>query len=218
MMKIKSIQTSRTARYILSTEPSEEIKNLWIVCHGYGQSALGFLNYFKPIFSKETLVVAPEGLSKFYWDGFDGKVVSSWMTKENRENEINDYVNFIENVVNEIKLKLKVDTKYNALGFSQGTATIARWANCTKTTLNSIHIHSGLLPEDIFNSWKKKQLPKLNFHIGDNDPFIKETEILKLKSKLNNHDINFDLSIFKGRHSIESNYLKSLINNSAFPY
>ena len=53
-MKIKSIKTTKTARYILSGEPSKDIKHLWIVCHGHGQSALGFLNWFKPIFSKET--------------------------------------------------------------------------------------------------------------------------------------------------------------------
>ena len=110
-MKIKSIKTTKTARYILSVEPSKDIKHLWIVCHGYGQSALGFLNWFKPIFSEETLIVAPEGLSKFYWEGYNGKVVSSWMTKENRENEINDYINYIETVINEIKPYIPKKTK-----------------------------------------------------------------------------------------------------------
>jgi len=213
-MKIKSIQVSRTARYVLSSEPSKEVKNLWIVCHGYGQTATGFLNSFKSIFSKETLVVAPEGLSKFYWDGFNGKVVSSWMTKENRENEINDYVNFIEDVLNEIIPKLNNKLVCNAFGFSQGTSTISRWANRTKIKLNSIHLYSGQFPDDLLEKWNKKILPKLQFHIGNKDSFIKELELLKTKSKLNNHKIDFDLHTYKGGHKIDFNHLESILFKS----
>ncbi len=210
-MKIKSIQVSRSARYVLSSEPSEEVKNLWIVCHGYGQTAIGFLNSFKSIFTKDTLVVAPEGLSKFYWDGFNGKVVSSWMTKENRENEIKDYVNFIEDVLNEIVPKLNNKVVCNAFGFSQGTSTISRWANRTKITLSSIHLHSGKFPDDLLEKWNKKTLPKLQFHIGDKDSHIKESELAKTKSKLNNYEINFNLHTYKGGHKINSKHLESVL-------
>lgn len=212
-MKIKSITVSKTARYILSAEPSKEVKNLWIVCHGYGQTVTGFMNSFKSIFSRETLVVAPEGLSKFYWEGFNGKVVSSWMTKENRENEINDYVNYIEDVVNEIIPKLNNDIKCNAFGFSQGTSTVSRWANKTKITLSSIHLHSGQFPNDLLSIWNKKSLPKLKFHIGNKDPFIKESELAKTKSKLSDYDIDFDLFTFLGGHEIKPNYLDSILKN-----
>ena len=209
-MKIKSIKTTKTARYILSGEPSKDIKHLWIVCHGYGQSALGFLNWFKPIFSEETLIVAPEGLSKFYWEGYNGKVVSSWMTKENRENEINDYINYIETVINEIKPNLNKKTKYNVLGFSQGTATISRWANFTNLDLNSINLWSGLFPDDLLDSWKKNKLPKLNLIIGENDPFISRTSIDNQKIKLTKNGIDFNIETFNGKHTIDSNTLVKL--------
>ena len=209
-MKIKSIKTTKTARYILSVEPSKDIKHLWIVCHGYGQSALGFLNWFKPIFSKETLIVAPEGLSKFYWEGYNGKVVSSWMTKENRENEINDYINYIETIINEIKPNLNKKTKYNVLGFSQGTATISRWANFTNLDLNSINLWSGLFPDDLLDSWKKNKLPKLNLIIGENDPFISKNSIDNQKIKLTKNGIDFNIETFNGKHTIDSNTLVKL--------
>ena len=209
-MKIKSIKTTKTARYILSREPSKNIKYLWIVCHGYGQSAMGFLNWFKPIFSEDTLIVAPEGLSMFYWEGFNGKVVSSWMTKENRENEINDYINYIETVINEIKPNLNKKTKYNVLGFSQGTATISRWANCTNLDLNSINLWSGLFPDDLLGSWKKNKLPKLNLIIGENDPFISRTSIDNQKIKLTKNGIDFNIKTFNGKHTIDSNTLVKL--------
>jgi predicted esterase len=212
-MKVKTIQVLKTARYVLSAEPSKEVKNLWIVCHGYGQTATGFLNSFKSIFSKDTLFIAPEGLSKFYWQGFDGKVVSSWMTKENRENEIKDYVNFIEDVVNEISPKLNTKLVCNAFGFSQGTSTILRWANKTKMKLSSIHLYSGQFPDDLLKKWKTKLLPKLQFHIGDKDPFIKKSELEKTKLRLNIHEIRFEFFIVSGRHNIDSNHLKIIFNN-----
>ena len=215
-MKVKSIQVSKTARYVLSDEPSKEVRNLWIVCHGYGQTATGFMNSFKSIFSKDTLVVAPEGLSKFYWEGFNGKVVSSWMTKENRENEIKDYVNFIEDVLNEIIPKLNAKIACNAFGFSQGTSTISRWANRTKIKLSSIHLYSGQFPDDLLKNWNRKVLPKLQFYIGDKDPLIKESELEKTKLKLNIHEIGYDLFIVSGRHNIEPNLLESILKNKLF--
>ena len=213
MMKIKSIQVKKKARYILSNEPSKKIKNIWLVCHGYGQSAIGFLNWFKPIFSDDTLIIAPEGLSKFYWEGFNGKVVSSWMTKENRKDEIDDYIHFIEDVVKKISTKLNDNIKFNVLGFSQGTATISRWANHTNITLNSIHLWSGHFPDDLLVKWKIKQLPMLHFHIGNKDPFINRNSIKIQKNKLKNKGIVFEIHTFNGKHKVEEIPLIDL-NNS----
>jgi hypothetical protein len=61
-----------------------------LVTHGYGQLAKTFIRRFEPIMDAQTLVVAPEGLSRFYWGGFDGPVVASWMTREDRLDEIAD--------------------------------------------------------------------------------------------------------------------------------
>ena len=212
MIKIKSIQTSKTARYVLSNNPSNKIKNVWIICHGYGQTSIGFLKWFNPIFSEDTIVIAPEGLSKFYWEGFNGKVVSSWMTKEDRENEINDYVNFIENVIAEIKPKLNNNVKYHALGFSQGTATISRWANFTNLKLKSITLWSGLFPDDIINSWSEKKSPKLYFFFGDNDPFINSSKIKQQELNLNKEGIVYEINFFIGKHKVEKKPLLVLNN------
>ena len=211
-MQIKSIQTTKTARYILSDDISKKTKNVWIICHGYGQSAAGFLKWFIPIFNDETVFIAPEGLSKFYWKGFNGKVVSSWMTKENRENEIDDYINFLEKIVDEIKPKLKKNIRFHALGFSQGTSTIARWANSTSIKLSSISLWSGEFPDDLLDSWNNKSLPKINFFFGDQDPFISDSKIKHEELKLNKRGIIFNVNIFKGKHKIEEKPLLFLKN------
>ena len=36
--------------------------------------------------------MAPEGLSRFYLEGFSGKVGATWMTREDRLNDIDNYL------------------------------------------------------------------------------------------------------------------------------
>ena len=59
----------------------EAAAEAWVVLHGYGQLASRFLRGFESIASRTRLVVAPEGLSRFYPDAGAGKVGASWMTK-----------------------------------------------------------------------------------------------------------------------------------------
>src|SRR3954467_9897190 len=97
-MKQRNITVSKTARYFVSGEMTESIEQLWFVCHGYAQLASSFLTWFDALDQQKHLVIAPEGLHRFYWKGFSDKVVASWMTKEDREADIADYVNFLNKV------------------------------------------------------------------------------------------------------------------------
>ena len=88
MIKIKSIQTSKTARYVLSNNPSNKIKNVWIICHGYGQTSIGFLKWFNPIFSEDTIVNAHlEAIRK----EFDS-VVTIGANGSDTEEEVSDMI------------------------------------------------------------------------------------------------------------------------------
>ena len=99
-MEIKehNIIVQKSARYFTLGYPSDKIKSIWFVLHGYGNLASEFINSFEIINDGENYIIAPEALNKFYLKGFYGKVGATWMTKENRENEINDYVNLLDSV------------------------------------------------------------------------------------------------------------------------
>ena len=89
------LKVSKTAIYH-SEGNLKTAKTIWIVLHGYGMLAEFFIKKFNPILNTETCVIAPEGLSKFYSKGFYGRVGATWMTKQNREDEIEDYINYLD--------------------------------------------------------------------------------------------------------------------------
>ena len=94
----KTIFTQKTARYFHNKTNLSDAENIIFALHGYAYLAQKFLKKLQFLFSKNNLIVCPEGLSKFYIKGFDGQVGASWMTKENREEEINDYCIYLDKV------------------------------------------------------------------------------------------------------------------------
>lgn len=211
-MKQVDIEITKTGRYFVSTEPSKKIKQLWIVCHGYGQLANYFLKWFEPIFNEETLVVAPEGLHRFYWNGFSGNVVASWMTKEERKTDINDYVRFLNQVADEILNQLPKNVQINILGFSQGTATVCRWINDGKIKPDNLIIWAGAFPDDIDYFENKELFNSINikFAVGDKDEFYTEEVIEKEFNRLNNKELNFEIIRYQGGHKILPNPLEKI--------
>jgi predicted esterase len=91
----KNIIIPKTARYFILGEPSDQIEQIWFVCHGYGQLANYFIKNFEQLNNGKNLIATPEGLHRFYWKGFSDKVVASWMTKEDRNEVIGDNDEFI---------------------------------------------------------------------------------------------------------------------------
>src|SRR5689334_22318965 len=92
------IVVPRTARYVtLGDGAAEEI---WFVLHGYSQLARHFVRWFEPAGRPGRLIVAPEALSRAYFEEAGGmrRVGASWMTKEDRIAEIDDYVTYLDRV------------------------------------------------------------------------------------------------------------------------
>ncbi len=209
----KDIITQKTARYFLIGKSSEKIKSVLIVLHGYGQLAEDFIKYFEPIKNETTLIIAPEALNRFYIRGFSGKVGSTWMTKEDRENEIKDYVNYLDAVYDDvIKFGLLSKTKITVLGFSQGTVTACRWLSKGKSKAGQLILWGGGVPPDVdlelsnelFNSLQ------LTIVVGDKDEFISLEQIEKEEQRLKENNIKYSLVMFEGKHVIKKEILLKL--------
>ena len=130
-MRERHIRVTRSARYFTLGDAAASTTELWLVTHGYGQLAGEFLRAFTVLDDGSRLIVAPEALNRFYvvpvahTQAADRPVGATWMTREDRENEIADYVDFLDAVYRESALGAAHVT---ALGFSQGVATACRWA------------------------------------------------------------------------------------------
>jgi len=210
-MIYQNISVSKTARYYLSKEISDKIKSVWFVLHGYGQLAEEFIRNFEAISNDYTLVVAPEALNRFYWKGFDGRIGATWMTKEDRLNEIKDYINFLDMVYIEIMKNYSDKTvKVSVLGFSQGTATACRWLVNSKVKVDKLILWGGTIPPEINTevSIKILEASNLSIVIGDKDEFIEENLVgLEIK-RLNQNKLFYQLIRFDGKHEIKPEILR----------
>jgi len=143
MIQQSDLSFSFKARYYKLGEINEHTRQIWFAIHGYGQLAQYFIRKFSPLESQGICVIAPEGLSRFYLNqleegGFRGndKVGATWMTKENRLTDIENYITYLNEIYHkEIGSSGK---RISVLGFSQGTATASRWVMANKIHFNRL--------------------------------------------------------------------------------
>jgi len=205
------IQVPRTARVATAGTLSPNTKYVWIACHGYGEIASEFIASMTSIVREDTYVVAPEALSRFYWGAtFDGKPVASWMTREDRLNEIADYSNYLSILKTEIASKVSHEVRFVLFGFSQGCATVMRWANAKQPNCSAIVMWSGILPEDIDYPSEYYDSLKLYTRAGTLDRFITPERIEKHKALIKEKGLTIDSATFEGKHKVYSEPLREL--------
>lgn len=202
-----NIQVEKTGRYYSNKSISEKVENLWFVIHGYAQLAKNFINEFNFLSDSNTLIIAPEGLSRFY---FRDKIGASWMTKEDRENEINDYLNYLDKVLKTADL---TTAKINLLGFSQGVHTAVRFFLNNDFYFNNLLLCSSDFPKDVdFVKLKQKlEKSKMFYIFGNEDKSISWKSFKESISLLEDNDMNFEIINFHGGHIINEQSLKRFL-------
>jgi predicted esterase len=201
---------SRTARVYTYGNLSTNTKIIWLVAHGYGQLAQFFIKHFEHLNPDTNFVIAPEALSRSYLDGMSGRVGASWMTKEMRAEEIKDYVDYIEMVVYDTLNNVDIsDKKILALGFSQGAATISRWAFRSKMNVNLLCFWAGEPGNEIFSLTNSNILSTL-FVVGNKDPYLtfEKQQMIKLKCEESNW--KFQMLSFEGEHHLDKEMILNL--------
>ncbi len=202
----------RTARFYTLGAPGTHVKETWFVCHGYGQLARFFLRHFAILDGGSRLIVAPEGLSRAYLENMSGRVGASWMTKEDRENEIADYVAYLNQVYDEILQKVNPESKITLLGFSQGTATVCRWFDNGHIRADQLIIWAGLLPPDFDLSSHRQTFLKTKLHmaLGKKDEYATPNYTESQRENLAQHRIPYQFHSFNGGHRLDPEILKKI--------
>lgn len=204
----------RTARYYLQGEPSTRTHRLWVVCHGYGQLAAYFLRHFAFLAEADpgTVVVAPEGLSRFYLQGNGGRVGASWMTRDDRLSEINDHVAFLNQVVDDILSQCAPDVEVTVLGFSQGTATVSRWLAQAAFRPARLILWAGGFPDDLPPALARRLLAGLPLAlvVGTDDEFITPAQATEQLEQLRQLGAAPEFISFPGPHALNRAVLARL--------
>jgi predicted esterase len=197
------LTVSRSARCF--SQGGEAAAEAWVVLHGYGQLASRFLRSLESLATPSRLVVAPEGLSRFYLDAGGGKVGASWMTKEDRVPEIEDYLGYLE----QVRATVVPPVSLTILGFSQGVATAARWAVRTSPAPVRLIAWGGLVPDEITAA---SLVPiQLTYVVGEREEWAPPTAVEAQASTFRAAGVSVTVQRFDGGHEIRASEVARLV-------
>ncbi|MBO3697845.1 alpha/beta hydrolase [Roseivirga sp. E12] len=199
-------------RYEVLGEPGNHIEQLWFVCHGHGQLAKYFIKKFQALDDGKHLIVAPEGLFRYYLQGFTGRVGATWMTKEDRTSDIQNYLTFLTAVLNQAKSQLKSDVKVTLFGFSQGAATISRFSTQTDVAFDRLVLWAGIFPPDLPPLESRRKLSDKECYLvyGLGDQYLTEARIKEQESIAAQIKVTPEVLTFEGEHELNDRLIQQI--------
>jgi predicted esterase len=217
-MTIQETDFNFKARYYKLGEIAPQTKKVWFVIHGYGQLAQYFIKKFSALENPETCVIAPEGLSRFYLEDVtkrsqsgNNKVGATWMTRENRLMDIENYLTYLNSIFRK-EIPNSFSGQITLFGFSQGGATVSRWALDGKVSYDRLILWAGIFPNDMdfekgTSLFKDKEIIEV---FGDQDPFLTNSRLIEMKELNKKLSLEPTLIEFKGGHEIDQQTLLQL--------
>jgi predicted esterase len=219
------LQVRRTARYYLAgDEPDGPRRELWIALHGYGQLAGRFLRHFAALADGTRLIVAPEALSRFYLDragwgaGAGARVGATWMTREDREAEIEDHIHYLDDLADHILDSMPgPPPSVHVVGFSQGVATATRWLARGRTRAEHLIVWAGRIPADVFPLHADHPLQQVRLDIvsGDSDEYATDTVLAEQRALVEGAALTAEWHHFAGGHTIDRATLLAIASGRA---
>ena len=215
MMREHHLPVGRTARFFTLGDVHHAPHEVWFVLHGYGQLASRFLQHFEPLNDGRRLIVAPEALSRFYLDSpatshVHSPVGASWMTREDRLSEIDDYIEYLDALADQVRRDVGGRLpRVVTLGFSQGVATASRWIVRGQTRADRLVLWGAPLPHDVDLDAHAAILRALDLVIvsGDDDALIAPAAMTEQSERLARSDIPARSVTFAGGHRIDADVL-----------
>lgn len=209
------LQVRRTARVVLLGEAGQGVSGMWICCHGYSQLAPEFAREVAALAAPGRLVVVPEALNRYYRDdhggvhGPDHPVGATWMTREERLREIDDYCAYLDSVHDHFSSQLPDLAGVTALGFSQGSQTVARWAARTSRRIDHVILWGGGLPQEIEPGPGMFGGARVTLVAGERDRFAAGA-VDRLAQSLEAADVACKVEYFRGGHRLDDETLRRI--------
>lgn len=204
------LTADRTARVYHLGDPAQATE-FWFVLHGFGQLAGSFIATFAAAARPGRVIVAPEALNHYYTDHRAKKVGATWMTSEDRETEIADYVRYLDRVGDAFASRAP-GARIEIHGFSQGSATAARWFALGAVRPARLVLWGGELPPDpAVESYRDRlNAARLTFVIGDRDEYIGPDRVDRELERLDGAGVSYTMHRFAGGHVVDGGVLARL--------
>jgi predicted esterase len=205
------LSVARTATYYTLGELSENTRHVWFVLHGYGQLAQHFIKKFECLPNDHTAVIAPEALSRFYLESSFEKVGASWMTREDRELEIDDYVAYLDQLYQRVSQEAaSPELQITLLGFSQGTATACRWLNRGMVPCHRLILWAGHFTNGLSDLISPDCVPAATYFVyGAQDQYLTRIDTSTYLDQLTQEVPHLQVIPYQGGHAINDHVLKT---------
>jgi predicted esterase len=211
-----TIEVPRTARYYTIGDATGAVEEMWFVLHGFGQLAGQFAHYFADLADGRRLVIAPEALNRYYAapasvPAGERPVGATWMTREDRQNEIRDYVRYLDLLHDEMTSK-HPGARTVVVGFSQGGATAARWAQLGRSRIARLILWGATVPPDADLGAGRSAFrgAQLTLVLGRRDHYVNGASVDAERSRLTAAGVSFDVVEYDGGHSIKRAVLRDI--------
>lgn len=213
------ITVSRTARYYTLGELTDQTTHVWFCLHGFGQLAQFFSRKFTDLVNEQTVVVVPEGLSRSYLDGKYERVGASWMTREDRQHEIGDFLSYLNSLYDRIfQGRDPVSLHITVLGFSQGAATACRWLNNPggpgRIRVDRLILWAGFFTNGLADLIDPAKLKRVDTHYvyGTQDEYVRLIgDVDAYEARLVADVPNLKITVYEGTHRVEPAVLTRLV-------
>jgi dienelactone hydrolase len=219
-IQTETFQVRRTARIAMlapRTGDFSHVRELWYVLHGYGMRAVPFLEHCRALDDGSRLVVAPEALSRFYEGNLPSHrtavVGASWMTRDDRDHEIADYLGYLDDLHTMILARIGgAGPPITVLGFSQGGATAARWVASGRVAAERLVAWGSALPPelDIASAGSPLRRAETVFVVGAKDIFITPKIIDRELNRMRAANFPFRYVSFEGGHRMDDTTLREI--------
>ena len=223
------LTVARTARfYSIGGEgggtDGDAVRELWMVCHGYGQLAASFATPFEVLARPWRRIVAPEALSRFYLErsrvgvNTNASIGATWMTREDREHEIADQLTYLDALHELVRPPAIADrVKLRVLGFSQGVATVVRWVARSAVRPDELILWAGSFPPDVDVRTFADRLPGTSvvLAVGSRDELAPWAAADVTLGSLRDAGMTARLVTFNGCHRLDNAALASIAESFA---
>lgn len=219
-VRLVPITVQRTARVAMLGPSAAGIRELWYVLHGYGQLAADFIEGCRALDDGTRLIVAPEALSRFYEGDVqarmhkDARVGASWMTREDRESEISDYLGYLDTLHAATLASVggRATPSVTVLGFSQGGATAARWVASGRVNAARLVVWGSLFPPelDLADPAAPIRRAAVTQVVGTKDIFATPKIVAKETARLRDAGLPYRFVTFEGGHRLDDDTLRAL--------
>lgn len=195
-VSVHTVEARTHGRFLVRVPDAAPPWPLLVGFHGYAETPGDHMEALQTIpGTAEWLLVSVQGLHRFYTR--KDRVVSSWMTREDRALAISDNIDYVGRVLSRVRSEYQTCEPLVFSGFSQGAAMAYRAAAHYRAA--ALIILAGDVPPDIVED-RPVPLPPVLIGRGTRDEWYTEAKEAGDRGVLATIDARVDVCVFDGGH------------------